>query len=738
MAEPVSGISVTVDDDPDNSVRVDEATGTIERDQEDGSVVVQLDARRPKKDGDEDKFYANLADDIDAQRLAVIANELHDAISADDRSRGNWLALRARAMDFLGLEIKEPSSSTAGSSSEAVEGLSTVTNPLLLEACLKAWANAQAELLPSEGPCKIDETNTETTPIEDELAETLERDTNYFLTTIATEYYPETSHMLLWGNIFGGSGFKKVYRCPMKRRPTAPMVAAQNLIVSDTMKDLRSCERITHQIEMRPSIMKRMRLLGAYRDSAPLPQPTPQPNEVQAKIAAQQGTQAVPQRQEDQPYTLWECQCELDLPDYAPAKFKDKGIPLPYLVTMDKDSKEILAVRRDWHEEDEECERKRMYVKYPYVPGPGFYGTGLMHILGNASQAMTMAWRLCLDMGAFANFPSGLISKLGGRQNTSDIRLSPGTLQPIETGDKPINQVVAPLPYHDITGGMLALMEQITAQAGKAGGVTEIPTAEGIQNVPVGTMLAQIEQATKVVAASHKGMHQAQAEELQMIVDLFREYPEDFWRNNKFGKDYWNEQKLLQALSDYDLVPRSDPNTPSHIHRIARALGLVQLSAMPQFMQIMDVNEVLDRALRAMGENPEGIIKQAPAAAPQPNPQLIAAMAKSKDADTKQLKVATDVQNAQQQADIKQKELASKQAIETTKLSEEMLIHGHDAQKAQQELNHSAWEQHRADQQHGLDVAKHVHDKNVDLAQLAIDAHEATKPEPKPDSSKKK
>jgi hypothetical protein len=159
-----------------------------------------------------------------------------------------------------------------------------------------------------------------------------------------------------------------------------------------------------------------------------LAQPAASTNQVDAKIASMQGTAPTKDRPEDQPYKIWETQCELDLDEFIPqgSKFKGEGIPLPYLVSMDKDTREILAIRRDWDEDDAECARKRMYVKYPYVPGPGFYGTGLLNILGNASAAMTAVWREALDAGMFASFPAGFVAKLGTRQNTSDYRLSPG------------------------------------------------------------------------------------------------------------------------------------------------------------------------------------------------------------------------------------------------------------------------------------------------------------------------
>ncbi len=736
MAE-AQGVSVVIDED-DDTVRVDPVTGTVETDQPDGGVIVQLDAHRPSKDDDSDDFYRNLADEIDAMKLGQIANELCDAIGADDRSRGNYLAIRARGMDFLGLELKEPRAN-AGDSSAAVEGMSTVTNPLLLEAILKGWANAQAELLPSSGPVKVGDDEGIQTPASDDLADALERDMNYYFTVTASEYYPDTSHMLLWGTYFGGSGFKKVYRCPMRRRPVSESVDAKDLIVSDTTKDLRSCGRITHQIPMRPSVMKRMRLLKAYRDSTPLPQPMPQPNAVDAKIAGIQGTEPTPQRPEDQPYTLWESQCELDLPDFAPGKFKDEGIPLPYLVTIDKDAKEILSIRRDWREDDEECERKRMYVRYPYVPGPGFYGTGMLNILGNSTAAMTAAWREALDAGMFANFPSFLIAKLAGRQNTSDVRLSPGTGYPLETNGQPIGQIAMPLPYRDVTPGLLALIDKITQQSQSLGGAADIPTAEGIQNVPVGTMLAQIEQATKVMAAAHKGMHQAQAEEIRLIVDLFREHPEDFWKSNKLcPKGFWDEQKFLQALNDCELVPASDPNTPSHIHRVAKAVALSQLYLNPAFAVRLDPKEGLLRILAAMREDPKGLVIDPPAQAPAPDPKLLAAAAANKVADARQTEAQVKAASAGQDAQLKQADLSTQRDVATVKLASEMVIHKHDAEKdAQKQANDAALaaqdQQTKAlqgVQAHGLNVVQAAHDQNMDIAGHALEVHKVLNPPP--------
>lgn len=712
MADPLpAGVSIVIDDE-NNSTRVDERTGAIEIDQPDGGVVVQLNPPKPSKaDAEDDEFYENLYDEIDAGELGIIANDLYEMVDADDNSRKGKLEDISRGLDLLGLKLSQPRSDIADSSAP-MDGMASVTNPLLLEACLKGWANSQAELLPADGPCKVQDIATMETEQHRELAESFQAGMNNYLTVGAPEYYPDTSAMLLWGVYFGGAGIKKVYRCPLRRRPVSDSVDIKDLIVSDTTKDFRACERITHQTMMRPSVVKRMRLLGEYADTQ-LQQPTPQTDTISQKVAEIQGVNSstTRERPENQPYTVWEIQCELNLSQFAPGKFKDEDIPLPYRVVMDKDSRQIWSVRRDWNPDDDECQRKRLYVKYPYVPGPGFYGTGLLNILGNSSAAMTAVWREALDAGMFANFPAGLISKLGGRQLTSDMRLSPGSLKPIETSGQPINSVVMGLPYKDVTPGLLALMDKILGQAKEVGGTADIPAGEGLQNIPVGTMLANIEQATKVMAAAHKGMHQAQSEELQMLADLFRESPEDFWRHNKkCQKDYWNEAKLIEALQLCTLVPKSDPNVPSHIHRIMKAVALVQLFGVQAFAPLLSAKEGLIRVLSVLKEDPTGLVVDPPTSGEPP----IQDQAKLLEAQTKAGKLKLDAATTIKKSEDKSEENKSREKVAALHLASEMMIHGDDHANA---MNQQA-----------LGVAKHALDiKELEHRQV-MDVHEATLP----------
>ncbi len=687
MAPDAQPLVVHIDDSVE-TVLVDPATGAITEMQPDGSAIVRLDERRKSKglgpDGSE-KWFRNLVDDIDSTQLGTIALDVIDGVGADESSRQGKLDDIAKGLELIGIELKDPSSDVNDSGTGPQ--ISKVTNPLLLEAVLKGWANAQAEMLPASGPAKIKSDGMETSQ-EDQDAELLERGFNHFMTVTSTEYYPETSHMLLWGTYFSGSGFKKIYRCPMRRRAVAEMVETKDLIVSNTSKDLRNCGRITHQIMMRPSVFKRMQLIGAYAKTA-MVQPNPQVNAVDAKIASIQGTQPTPDRPEDKPYTIWETQCELDLDDFIPngSKFKDQGIPLPYLVTIDKDNEEVLAIRRDWDEDDEHCTRQRMYVRYPYIPGPGFYGTGMLNLLGNASAAMTAAWREALDAGMYANFPGGFMSKLGGRQINTDIKLSPGEFRPIETSGMPISQIITGLPYKDVTPGLMALMDKIIEQCRGLGQSAEIPSAEGLRDIPVGTMLAYVEQATKVMAAAHKGMHNAQSEELQLLIKLLRKHPEDMLKSEDNSPiEGWEVQRFLTALDNHKLVPVSDPNVPSHIHRVAKALGLVQLIQIPQFAARLNIDEVLKRILAAMREDPEGLQQPAPdqgAAPPDPTAmaKLITAKAKADELPLKQQDMANKTAIGAQKMQVDAAQQHSDQLTAQADITKELIIHQADAAK---------------------------------------------------------
>lgn len=591
---PNPDVAVHLEADQEDGVKIDPATGAIEIEDGDGGVIINFNPKAREREGRPNKFNDNLAELMSESELANVANKLLMDIQFDEQSRREWLDTRAQGIRIMALKIEQPRSSI--DSTASLEGMSNVRHPMLLEAVLRFQANARGEMLPSDGPVKVANKLGEDGQ-GDEIAEQLEDDLNYYLTTIATEYYPDTDRMLLMTGM-GGDGFKKVYNCPIRRRPVSESVDAKDLIISDAATDIRNAGRLTHVITMRQSTLRRMQYLKAYRN---VPIPTPAgvvPNPVDREIASQQGVDPLKQQTEDRDHTIYEVYCELDLRDFPDKDESGEptGLMLPYRVAIEKDSMTVLEVRRNWKEGDETKQPRIGFVKFPYVPGFGFYDIGLVHILGNTTNALTAAWREMLDAGMFANFPGFLIAKLGARQNTNELRIPPGGSAQVETDGMPINQAVMPIPYKDVSTAFAQFLTQIETTAQRVGGTSEIEVAEGRQDAPVGTTLALIEQATKVEGAVHKRLHSAQAEEFQLLKECFREDPGSFIRavrNKGENAGSWDEETFLAALQRADLVPQADPNTPSHMHRLMKAMALIQLDK--AYPGLMDARKLLKR-----------------------------------------------------------------------------------------------------------------------------------------------
>jgi len=302
----------------------------------------------------------------------------------------------------------------------------------------------------------------------DDLAMALEKDMNHYLTVTATEYVPDTDRMLFYIG-FGGDGFKKVFNCPLRRRPVSESVDAEDLIVSDSATDLQNCGRVTHRIKMRKSVLRRMQIMGAYRD-VPIGQPAPAtPDPAKVRKMEIEGVTAH-LNPEDEDYTIYECYCELDLDKFAPKQFKGEGLPLPYRVTIEKDSRQILSIIRNWNEDDEQCLAKRFFVQSPFIRGLGFYGYGFIHLLGNITNTLTAGWRETIDGGMFANFPGFLFSKSVGRQLSNQIRVPPGGGVGIDLGaQQDIRSAVMPLPYKEPGPGFVSFLQHVAEEGQRLG-----------------------------------------------------------------------------------------------------------------------------------------------------------------------------------------------------------------------------------------------------------------------------
>jgi len=516
--------------------------------------------------------------------------------------------------------------------------MSKVRHPLLLEAVLRFQANARSELLPTDGPVKIKEDNNNATLQSDQLANDLENDLNHYLTATAKEYYPDTDRMLLMLG-FGGTAFKKVYFCPLRGRPVSESVDADDLIVNNSATDLSNAKRITHRINMRGSTVKRMQILGVYKDVELSTPKMLDLDAAQREKKAQQGISTEQVNPDDRDREIYECYCELNIKGFEHKhKRRETGLEIPYRVTIDVSSKEILSIVRNYNEDTKDLpEPRQNFVKYTFVPGMGFYDLGLLHILGNTTNALTAAWREMLDAGMYANFPGFLYADTGARQNTNIFRVPPGGGALVKTGGMPINQAVMSLPYKDVGGGLMSLVENINQTGMRVGGTAEQAVGEGKQDAPVGTTIALIDQATKVLNSVHKRMHAAQAEEFELLVECFRENPDSFWQKNRKPARQWDEETFLRALDQADLVPQADPNTASQTQRLMKVVALKQIQA--QNPSLYDPIAIDTAALQAVGwSNPEQFMIPASARGAPP-PQMQKEMAelqlKKQDADTK-------------------------------------------------------------------------------------------------------
>ena len=684
---------------------------------EDGSISISLDGRPVEGQSEAEKageWFRNLVDEIDSGELIRIADDLIRGIEDDLESRREWVEDRAQGIKLLGLKVEIPGLQGA-SDGAPVEGMSRVRHPLLLEAVLRFQANARSELLPTDGPVKVRNDSVSSTIEQDRMSDALEKDLNHYLTAVAKEYYPDTDRMLLMLG-FGGTAFKKIYFCPIRNRPVSESVDADNLIVNNAATDLSNAKRITHRVYMRPSTVKRMQILGVYRDIDLMTPKAVDPDPAQREKAAQQGVTLDQDNPEDRDREIYECYCELDIRGFEHKwKGKETGLEIPYRVTIDASSREILSIARNYDESDDELPQARQnFVKYTFVPGMGFYDIGLLHILGNTTNAVTAAWREMLDAGMFANFPGFLMADTGARQNTNIFRVPPGGGALVKTGGMPISQAIMPLPYKEPGAALMNLVQNMAETGQRVGGTSELQVGEGRADAPVGTTLAMIEQATKVLNSVHKRLHSAQAEEFALLVRCFREHPESFWQRCKRPTIEWNEQTFVQALNDCELVPQADPNTSSHTQRIMKVMALKQLQAANPSMY--DPIAIDTAALKAIGwSNPEQFLAPASAQA-NPPPELLQAQARVQSDAARAQATTMDAQTRAQAA-------MHKQQLDQAKLQIDAMRAQGQLAKDEKEIGSRAADRASRERMNLIDLAQNlaVHPYSADLVAPLIE-----------------
>lgn len=630
--EPVELEEVSVSDDGRVDVTSDGVKVTTLAD---GSVIIGDDTDTSDELDSKNGFYDDLSGKISDSALSMIALDLIDGIDSDIRSRQSMIESYNKGLDLLGLRQEDRSGRRFR------KNVSTVRHPVLLEAVVDFQSGFRGEMLPAEGPVKVAVEGGDSERGENQMAKQLEDDMNYYLTNTATEYYPDTDRGAFYLG-YGGTLYKKVYRCPIRKRPVSECIYLTDLIVNESATDLMNALRVTHKIEMSQSQMRRMQLAGVYRDVS-LVTPTVSNDTTKSKEKSIIGVLRAGNRPKDIPFTVYECYCELVPSEYG---FAERGAPdgmaLPYRVTLEKDSMAVLDIRRAWREDDKLYLKRLPFIKYGLVPGMGFLDYGFLHLIGNQTMALTAIWRILVDAGMFSNFPGGVRVK-GTRQTTNEIQPGPGEWPEIDTGPvDDIRKALMPLPYKEPSAVFIQLAEIIANGTQRLGGAVKLEVGEGRQNVPVGTIMAMIEQQTKTMAACHKRLHTAQKEELAKLKELFEEDPEALFASNPKARKWSGAE-----LKDMNLVPASDPNVPAQMHRIMQATALIQLA--DTHPDIYNKIEVHKRALKVMGIGDASDIMNTPSTMdpPIPDPRILANMGQMK---IKQQEIGIKQQQQQREA----------------------------------------------------------------------------------------
>jgi len=544
-------------------------------------------------------FDANLADYMDDRDLASIASDLIQDYETDKSSRKEWVDTYADGLKLLGLKYEERT--------EPWPGACGVFYPLLSEAAVRFQAESIMETFPASGPVKTQIVGALTKEKED-AAERVKDDMNYRLTEEMPEYRPEHEKML-WSLALAGSAFKKVYYDPSLGRPVSMFIPAEDIVVPFGASDLRSAPRITHIMRKTQNEVKKLQHAGFYRD-VDLGEPSTVLSEVEKRKAEEEGMSATM----DDRYRILEMHVELDLPGFEDAdKNGPTGIALPYVVTIDESTNKILAIRRNWYEEDPLKLKRMHFVHYPYIPGFGFYGFGLIHLVGAFAKSGTSLIRQLVDAGTLSNLPGGLKSR-GLRVKGDDTPIAPGEFRDVDVPSGSIRDNILPLPYKEPSQVLYQLLQTIVQEGRRFAATADMQISDLSANTPVGTTLAVLERTLKVMSAVQARLHYSMRQEFKLLAAIIRDYaPTEY----NYDVDAPGGRMVKQA--DYDLVdviPVSDPNATTLAQRVTQYQAVLQLAA--QDPQIYDKPELHKRMLEVLGiKNIDKLIPAAKAEQPR-------------------------------------------------------------------------------------------------------------------------
>ena len=578
-AMPAQGEPLIEEDEEIEVEEIQEPTDIIE--QEDGSVILDFEgAVQEELMADQD---ANLAELLDERDLTSIAQELIHFYEEDKSGRQEWEEAYSDGLDLLGIKYE--------SREEPFRGSSGVTHPVIAEAVTQFQSQAYKELLPSSGPVRTQIIGSPT-PESESQAQRVKEFMNYEIMHVMQEYDPEMDRMLFYLPL-AGSAFKKIYFDDILDRAVARFVPADDLIVPYNATDLASASRVAHVIRMDLNNVRKNQAAGFYRDVELSPY-----EEADTLREKERELVGVEKTVDDLDCTLIEFHIDLDLKGFEhrhPLDNEETGIKLPYIVTLDEGSAKILSIRRNWREGDEYYHKNQYFAHYKFLPGLGFYGLGLLHMIGGLGRSATSILRQLIDAGTLANLPAGFKAR-GIRIRDSDEPLAPGEFRDIDAPGGALRDSIIPLPYKEPSQTLFALLGFVVEAGQRFAAIADMQVGDGNQQAPVGTTVALLERGSRVMSAIHKRLHYAQKQEFNMLSKIFAESLPPMYPYSVYGA----EATIKQTDFDdrIDILPVSDPNIFSLSQRLALAQSQLELAqSNPQMHNLFEAYRRMYHAL---------------------------------------------------------------------------------------------------------------------------------------------
>mgnify|MGYP002638890125 FL=1 len=548
------------------------------------SVTIGVDGMEIVIDPDEmddEDFAINLADELSEKQLTEIVGDLLADFEEDLSSRKDWIQTYVDGLELLGMKVEDRT--------EPWPGACGVYHPLLSEALVKFQAETMMETFPAAGPVKTQIIGKETKENK-AAAVRVQADMNYQLTEKMPEYRPEHERML-WGLGLSGNAFKKVYYDPSLRRQVSVYVPSEDVVVPYGVSSLRSAPRVTHVMRKTPNEMRRLMHAGFYRDIE-LPEPQNTFDEIEKSIAQKMGFQA----SADDRYKVLEMQVDLDLPGYEDVEDgEETGIALPYVVTIEKQTGEVLAIRRNWRSDDETKQKRNHFVHYPYIPGFGFYAFGLIHLIGAFAKSGTSIIRQLVDAGTLSNLPGGFKTR-GLRVKGDDTPIAPAEFRDVDVTSGTIKDNIMTLPYKEPSQVLYTLLGNIVEEGRRFASAADLKLSDMSAQAPVGTTLAILERTLKVMSAVQARIHYAMKEEFKLLKGIIRDYTPDEYSYDPI------EGSPRVKRSDYDLVeviPVSDPNAATMAQKVTQYQAVMQMAQ--QAPQLYDLPYLHRQMLEVLG-----------------------------------------------------------------------------------------------------------------------------------------